>query len=191
LSVLFAGVVGALLVFVLGLVREKWRSDREQVGILRLLLAEIHHNIAVVQTLEHWRGAVLNIDVRLLPRMKAEVWRDVRVRAAQLLREKLITTLNDYYSPLDNVITLREVQEDPTKLDLSNNVMMDALGKQAERQYTAPPILYVDYALLALQAQNVARKQVEDQLARPGWARYPLTGRVIGFAIRSRTGESG
>ena len=189
---LFSGVVGALLVFVLGILRQEWRDDREGVGILRLLLAEVEYNVAVVQTLEYWRTAdVVSIDMRLLPHMKAEVWRDVRVRAAQLLPKELTATLNDHYSPLDNVIAIREVQEDPKKLDLSSHVMMNALGKQADLNYTGPPVLYVDYALLALETQNVARRQIEDHLSLPGWKRYSLTGRVVEFALRRRTARNG
>jgi hypothetical protein len=78
-------------------VREEWRSDREQVALLRLLLVEVEHNVAVVQTLDHGRGFAPPIDTRLMPRMKAEVWHDVWVRAAQLLPGELTTALNDYY----------------------------------------------------------------------------------------------
>jgi hypothetical protein len=193
LSVLFAGLLGALLVFVLGLLREEWRSDREQVALLRLLLAEVEHNVAVVQTLEHWRGSDPPIDMRLMPIIKSEVWHDVRVRAAQLLPEELTTVLNDYYSPLDNVLTIRELQEDRKKLDLSSHVLMEAIGRLA-KQYEGPPILSVDYALLTLQAQTATRNKLADQLALPWWKRYPLTGRVVDWmalALRSRKVDRG
>jgi hypothetical protein len=180
------------LVFILGVVREEWRREREEVGILRLLLAEIEYNVAVVQTLEHWKTAeVVNIDMRLLPHLKVEVWHSVRVRAAQLLPAGLTMTLNDYYSPLGNLISLREVQEDPKKLDLSNHLTMNTLTRLAERKYTGPPILYMDYAILALDAQNVAHSKIADGLALPWWRRYPLTGRVVDLvasAFRSRKG---
>jgi hypothetical protein len=78
-------------------VREEWRRDREQGARLRLLLAEVEHNVAVVHTLDHGRGKAPPIDMRLVPRMKAEVWHDVWVRAAQLLPGELTTALNDYY----------------------------------------------------------------------------------------------
>lgn len=56
LELLFSGVVGALIVFVLGLLREWWREEREREGLLRLLLAEIDHNAEVVRTIreETW-----------------------------------------------------------------------------------------------------------------------------------------
>jgi hypothetical protein len=48
-DVLLSGLVGALLVFVLGIVREWWRNEREWRGLLRLLLAEIKHNAEIVE----------------------------------------------------------------------------------------------------------------------------------------------
>ena len=56
---LLSGVIGALLVFCLGFVRELWRDERERRGILRLLLAEIEHNIEVVRTVRESRPALL------------------------------------------------------------------------------------------------------------------------------------
>ena len=50
-KVLLFGLVGALLVFVLGALREWWRNERERRGLLRLLLAEIEHNAEVVRTI--------------------------------------------------------------------------------------------------------------------------------------------
>jgi hypothetical protein len=181
------------LVFILGVVREEWRRDREELALLRLLLAEVEHNVAVVQTLENWRGTEPSIDMRLMPLMKSEVWHDVRVKAAQLLPAELTAVLNDYYSPLDNVLAIRELQEDRKKLDLSSHVMMEALGRLAN-QYEGPPILSVDYALLTLQAQTSTRNKIADRLALPWWERYPLSGRVVTLvatALRSRKAARG
>ena len=46
---LLSGAVGAMIVFVLGALREWWREERE--GLLRLLLAEIDHNAQVEHTI--------------------------------------------------------------------------------------------------------------------------------------------
>ena len=48
LEVLLAGSFGALGVFLLGIVREWWREEREREGFLHLLLAEIEHNAEVM-----------------------------------------------------------------------------------------------------------------------------------------------
>lgn len=184
---LFSGVVGALLVFVAGILREEWRNDRETVGILRLLQAEIEHNDAAVRTLDYWRNAsVVNIDMRLLPLVKAEVWQGVRVRAAQLLPELLARSLNDYYSPLENVVTLRGLQDDPKKLDLSNHILMNALGKRDEGQDTPVPVLYVDNAVRALQAQTEAGNRIEEYLALPAWTRYPTVVQLVSLLPRKQ-----
>lgn len=131
--------------------------------------------------------------MRLMPRMKVEVWHNVRVRATQLLPEELTTTLNDYYWPLENVVAVRELQKDPKKLDVSSHIVMEALGRQAN-QYKGPPILSVDYAIHALQAQNVAQRKIADRLALPWWERYPFTGRVVdlvAFVLRGRKVDRG
>jgi hypothetical protein len=190
LSVLFAGVVGASLVFVLGALREEWHNDREGVGILRLVLAEIEHTVAVIQTLEDWAGAVLTIDMWLLPRLKTEVWRDVRVRAAQLLPEDLTMILNDYYSPLDNVVSLQEVQDGSQGLDLSSQVMMDALAILPERRYTGPSFLHRDYAIHALEMQDEALNRISEYLSLRPWMRQEWLVRMVKFASRSQRGSS-
>ena len=46
-EVLLAGSVGALAVFVLGIIREWWRNECERRGLLVLLLAEMEHNAEV------------------------------------------------------------------------------------------------------------------------------------------------
>ncbi len=92
-EVLLAGSVGALAVFVLGVVREWWRNERERRGILRLLLAEIGHNAEVCRTIGETTWDLLSAPE--LPSMRVGTWSDCRVRAAQLLPEYLTQGLND------------------------------------------------------------------------------------------------
>ena len=150
------------------------------------MLADIEHNKSVVKTLEYWRGGILTIDVRLLPRMEEEVWQHVRGRATQLLPQELTGTLSDYYSPLHKVLTLRERQTDVKKLEISTDVIITALAKRAGEQTSSAPILYVDYALLALQGQDPVHERVEYYLALPWWKRYPWTSRATELVLRRR-----
>src|SRR3712207_1308457 len=87
-EVLLSGLVGALLVFVLGALREWWRNERERRGLLRLLLAEIEHNAEVVRTV--WESGKPSLigspNIRL---MTSRTWRDTQARAAQLLPDDL------------------------------------------------------------------------------------------------------
>jgi len=47
---LVLGLIGALVVFILGVAREWWRDEQERRGLLTLLLAEIEHNGEVIRT---------------------------------------------------------------------------------------------------------------------------------------------
>jgi hypothetical protein len=49
---LLSGLIGALVVFFLGGLREWWRNEQERRGLLILLLAEIEHNVEVIRTIE-------------------------------------------------------------------------------------------------------------------------------------------
>jgi hypothetical protein len=156
------------------------------VGLLQLLTSEIEYNIAVTQSLEFWwyqKGG--SIDTPPSPRLKAEVWIDVR-RVAQLLPEDIITALNDYYSPLYTVLTHTDQKEQ----DSSNLVMRDVLADRPERMYpNAPPFDYPDYAQHVLEAQNTAHKQVKDYLDLTPLMRYPIRGWTVEFVFRKRGGN--
>jgi hypothetical protein len=76
---LVSGLVGAVLVFLLGVIREAWRNDREKLGVQRLILAEIKHNVEVVRTIEE-RGRDLIASPDFLPSMRTETWHDGSLR---------------------------------------------------------------------------------------------------------------
>lgn len=101
---MLSGLIGALLVFCLGLARELWRNDRERRGVLRLLLAEIEHNVEVVRTVRESKPALIGSPD--LPFMKTDAWQATRLRAAQLLPDQLFSDLEVYYSLLETLLTL-------------------------------------------------------------------------------------
>jgi len=88
-EVLLAGSVGALAVFVLGIVREWWRNERDRRGLLLLLLAELEHNTAVIQTVSERVGPDRPIEDLIgninLASLKMHTWSKMRGRAAALL----------------------------------------------------------------------------------------------------------
>jgi hypothetical protein len=117
---LVSGLFGALLVFFLGLFREAWRNNREKIGVLRLILAEIEHNAEVSRTLgETTRDLLSSPD--LSRSLKTETWSDVRTQAARLLPKELRDALNDYYSPLQTLVTL--LQFENRKNDRANRMV--------------------------------------------------------------------
>src|SRR5215207_2863155 len=103
-EVLLAGFVGAVLVFLLQFVWRLWQDDRERRALLRLLRAEIEHNVEVTNTIGERTWDLLSSPD--LHSIRSVTWRDVQVRAALLLPRDLIDALNDYYSPLQRVLTL-------------------------------------------------------------------------------------
>ena len=102
---LLPGLAGALLAFMLGVVREWWRNEQERRGLLRILLGEIEHNDEVVRTIARRKGeqAVDWLVTPDLQSLKVETWRDLResrhadARCADASVERLLFA--DPYSP--------------------------------------------------------------------------------------------
>jgi hypothetical protein len=171
-EVLLAGSVGALAVFVLGIVREWWRIERERRGLLVLLLAEMEHNTEVIQTVSERVGPDRPIEDLTgntnFATLKVRTWSKVQGRAAALLSGDLMAALDEYYSPLETLLslvgfanmvsdsfdrTLRgEFQE--MKPDWSVALTRNPYREQLER---------------LLGAQESTPAKIEEYLARPRW----------------------
>lgn len=105
--VLLSGLVGALLVFLLGVAREWWRNEQERRGLLLLLKSEIAHNAELVGLIrESGAGFAKQPDIVAL---KTETWRETRARAAQLLPAEIVEALDAYYSQLETLLSLRHL----------------------------------------------------------------------------------
>jgi hypothetical protein len=133
-EVLLAGFGGAVAVFVLGAFREWWREEREREGLLRMLLAEVEHNSVVVHTIsETTRDLLSSPD---LPFVQLEAWHDVRERAAALLPNELIGSLNDYYATLQTLLSLRQFSN--LANERMNREIRRAAGELLGRKYCFP-----------------------------------------------------
>ena len=187
-EVLLAGSVGALAVFVLGVVREWWRNERERRGILRLLLVEIGHNAEVCRTIGETTWDLLSAPE--LTSMRVGTWSDCRVRAAQLLPEYLTQGLNDYYDSLQNLLTLltfpnkgeermgREIKRD----------FVEKTGKQVTgsgKQITGFRNPWNDYLGMTLDAQERTRGLIETYLDRT-WTDNLLASAVLWLERQQR-----
>ncbi len=187
-EVLLAGSVGALAVFVLGVVREWWRNERERRGILRLLLAEIGHTAEVCRTIGETTWDLLSAPE--LTSMRVGTWSDCRVRAAQLLPEYLTQGLNDYYDSLQNLLTLltfpnkgeermgREIKRD----------FVEKTGKQVTgsgKQITGFRNPWNDYLGMTLDAQERPRGLIETYLDRT-WTDNLLASAVLWLERQQR-----
>jgi len=166
---LVSGLVGAVLVFLLGTGREAWRNRREKLGILRLILTEIQHNTEVVRTIEE-RGGDLLVSPDFLLSMSTETWIDVRKSAAKLLSDDLRQVLNDYYSPLQTLLTLLKFEKGPSdRMDRALRGVIKEAAPEIEVALTRNP--YQEYREDMLRAQEKALKRLEDYLKPPWWRR--------------------
>jgi hypothetical protein len=175
--VLFSGIVGALLVFILGTAREEWRNDREKPGLLRLLLAEIDHNIEVFETIGETKRQKIDVVIspEFAPSVRVDTWQDVRAKAARLLNKQLRDALNAYYSPLQTLLTL------VTFKDKLGNDHMNRVARQMRNPY-------LEYFDRTIAAQEEVRDLIEEYLELPGRRRVPLIAQeVVGFGRRNIT----
>jgi len=130
-GILLSGFLGALLVFLLGWVREIWRNSRERRGIFRLLLSELEHNAEMLQISEE-TGQGLAFGEPLL---NTATWHKNRARAAQLLGPDLLADLGHYYGALEMMQTLfRYPGRDQERLErMTRKMLGELLGKEFPR----------------------------------------------------------
>jgi hypothetical protein len=152
---LVSGLLGALLVFVLGVIREAWRNDQEKLGLLRLLLAEIEHNAEVTKTIGEATSDLLSSQ-EFSRSMNTETWRDVRTKAARLLPQEMRKALVDYYAPLQTLKTLL------TFSGVGNDRMNRSLRGQRNP--------YEEYLNKTLDQQGKTQAQIETYLEL-SWSR--------------------
>ena len=167
---LVSGLVGAVLVFLLGIIREAWRNRREKLGVLWLLLAEIRHNAEVVRSIEE-RGQDLIASADFPFSMRTDTWRDLRKTAARLLPDNLRQALNDYYSPLQTLLTLLQFENRVN--DRADRLLREAIKEKApQKEVALTRNSYHEYRDSALQAQEEAQKRIEEYLELSWWRRW-------------------
>jgi hypothetical protein len=171
-EVLLAGSVGALAVFVLGIVREWWRNERERRGLLILLLAELEHNTEVTHTVSERVGTDRPIEDVIgntnFATLKMRTWSAVQGRAAALLPGDLMAALDEYYSPLETLLSLVGFA----------NMVSDSFDRtlRAEFQEMKPDWSvaltrnpYREQLEKLLSAKESTQTKIEEYLARPRW----------------------
>lgn len=137
LLVLSSGLLGALLVFVLGLWRDRSREKKELEGLLRLVEKEVHFNQnSRLPGLSAVKDADLQYWAVGRP-LVAEAWQQARVRIAQLLRSvENFNELTDYYRDLQELNDLLDEHASPASrqdikrraIDLANKTVDVACG---------------------------------------------------------------
>jgi hypothetical protein len=184
-EVLLSGLFGALLVFLLGVLREWWRNEQERRGLLILLLTEISHNGEVIRTVQDR----INPDQAMedlighphFSTQKLKTWDNVQERAAALLPDDLMAALDGYYAPLETLLTLvrfPNMASDSFDRTLRGEIqeMKPAWSVAATRQP------YREQLQKLLDAQESTPAKIEEYLAQPRWG--PLFLRADQWARR-------
>jgi hypothetical protein len=172
LDVLLSGLIGALAVFFLGWLREWSRDEQERRGLLILLLAEIEHNAEVLRTIFDRlnQGYALEdlIGHPHFTNQKARTWDNVQERAAALLPDDLMAALQEYYAPLETLLTLvrfPNMASDSFDRTLRGEVQK---GKPAwSVAATRQP--HREQLQKLLEAQDSTPPKLKGYLARPWW----------------------
>jgi hypothetical protein len=182
LDVLLGGALGALIVFVLGVLLEWSRRERERRGLLRLLLAEINHNEIVIKAIDE-SGTSLPESPHL-DKLKTETWEENQQKALGL-PDELLEALVSYYQPLEIFRTIQSLPpEDPNRPPRDRpphswlEEWVESLAKTFEPLRDAVNELFglpetkhwrEAYEQIMLRAQARAKKRIADYLDRPLW----------------------
>lgn len=128
-DVLLAGSIGALSVFLLGVVRDRVRRRRELRGMARLVHTEITRNHLALsdfyETLERVLSPVLNT-------VSTDTWESVRVRLAEMMPANDFGSIVYYYLFLQGIMDIPAIVRGGTRksaLELITN-QLGVLEKQ-------------------------------------------------------------
>jgi hypothetical protein len=161
---LLSGLIGALAVFLLGWFREWWIGERARRGLLRLLSSEIQHNAVVAETIRESGQFLISADATA--RMTTATWRASR-GAAVSLPPALLEDLDDYYQPLEILLTLRKfpgVQEERMERFI-RKILSEELGGEFVRSKDP----WGDYERKMTEAQERTQGRIRDYLSCSTW----------------------
>ena len=108
-EVLLAGSIGALSVFLLGLLRESLQQWRELRGLTRLATNEIMHNTVILQTVYGDPAEVLTDRTGQLKTLRVDTWVSVRVRLAEMMPAADFWNLSFYYALLQELERIQQI----------------------------------------------------------------------------------
>lgn len=166
MEILASGLLGAILVFILGWLREWYRNERERRGLLRLLSSEIQHNAVVAETIHDSGQSLLSSPAS--SSMTAKTWRESR-ESAQSLPPALLENLDAYYRPLEILLTLRSFPDvEQERLERFTRRM---LGEATGRELVRSRDPWGEYERAMLEAQERAQVRTREYLDSPMWGR--------------------
>jgi hypothetical protein len=110
LSELLSGAVGALSIFLLGIIRDMWRQRRERIALMTLVHLEIVHNERILNRI-HSQEEQRAYDKRaaLVKGLRQDAWEQNRARLTQLEDGRIVDYLATYYTALSTYVNLASV----------------------------------------------------------------------------------
>jgi hypothetical protein len=171
-GILLSGALGALLVFVLGVAREWWRNEQERRGLLLLLRAEIEHNAEGIRTISDRINPDQAMEDLLghphFATQKVRTWDNVQERAAALLPDDLMASLDDYYAPLETLLTLVRF---PNMVSDSFDRRLRGQIQEARPDWSVAATRqpYEEQLQKLLDAQERTPEKITQYLTRPRW----------------------
>ena len=131
-DVLLAGLLGALAVFGLGVLRDAVRRRRELRGMARLVHIEILHNHMTLESFHGQPGRVLS---GVISTLRMETWESVRVRLAEMMPADDFGSVTFYYMLLQELKHMPVIVEggsDRVALKLITNLLQEIPPQEAD-----------------------------------------------------------
>jgi hypothetical protein len=104
LSELLSGAVGALSIFLLGVLREMWRQRRERIALMTLVYLEVVHNERILDRIQ--RGQNYTKKAAQAQGLRQDTWEQNRSRLTQLEDGRIVDYLATYYTVLSTFVNL-------------------------------------------------------------------------------------
>ena len=155
-DVLLAGSIGALSVFLLGVVRDRVRRRRELRGMARLVHTEITQNSVALKGFYETPGRVLS---PVLNTVSTETWESVRVRMAEMM------PADDFGSVVYYYLFLQEIKNMPSIVQGSSHthavkLIENQLGVLREQEPDATVVALAYANLTGVLGWNWARRSI-------------------------------
>ena len=137
MEVLLAGSIGALSVFLLGVLKDSLQRVRELRGLARLTSNEIRYNAAILHNYYGRPEMVLTDPTGQLKTLRLDTWVTVRVRLSEMLPVADLGNVSFYYLLLHDLERLNEqgVQSQITKRSAAS--VLDRLDWFEQSAYAA------------------------------------------------------
>jgi hypothetical protein len=130
LSELLSGAVGALSIFLLGVIRDMWRQRRERIALMTLVHLEIVHNERILNRIHVQEGQrAYDKRAALVKGLRQDAWEQNRTRLTQLEDGRIVDYLATYYTVLSTFVSLSSLVAPNQQLSAEAHEALERLSK--------------------------------------------------------------